>query len=297
MYYYIINPAAGNGRINKIQTKLKARLKELDIAGEFVKSTGVGDVTKLARMGIEKGYKTIVAVGGDGTIHEVINGIDDSNVALGIIPMGSTNELANTLGIPDWQSASNILSARKTEVMDLGKIGEKLFVTNVSLGFNNFLLDLLGPKNNSSLGRLKFGASLFSKAVKFKSFPVTLEFAENYNVEADCFNLTISNGKFFNILPQKSFSMNQSKPQDNLLDVIIIGSLPFSKIIKFSSAKPGSEIVDPSRISVFRTRKVKIKTKKPLTLTADGQVVTDTPAVVEIADKKLRVIVSRDRKF
>lgn len=291
MYYYIINPAAGGARINKIQTKLKSRLKDLGIAGEFVKSVGEGDITKLTKMGIEKGYKTIVAVGGDGTINEVINGIEDENIALGIIPTGTTNELAQTLGIPDWQSACNILSARKTEVVDLGKIKDKLFVTNVSLGFKTFLLDSSLSGKISPISRIKSGVGVIRKAMKFRTIAVKLEFNENYVVEANCFNITISNGKFFNVMPQKS------RPQDSLLDVIILSKMPFSKIMKYSNSKPGHEINDLSKFSVFRTRKVKITTKKPYPITADGQVVAQTPVEVEIADRKLRVIVSKARKF
>ena len=114
MYYYIINPAAGGGKINKIQDKLKERLSALGIAGEFEKSTGSNDIPKLIAIALRKGFKTIVAVGGDGTINEVINTIHgQTNIALGIIPTGNTNELANLIGIPDWQTACNIHAARK----------------------------------------------------------------------------------------------------------------------------------------------------------------------------------------
>jgi diacylglycerol kinase (ATP) len=142
MYYYIINPSSGGGKINKVQDKLRARLKELGIAGEFVKSTGPGDIPKLTKMAIEKGYNTIVAVGGDGTINEVINSLPDESVALGIIPMGNTNELATLLGINDWNDACTILAARKVEIVDLGKIGDKIFVTSVAIGFDSVLYDL-----------------------------------------------------------------------------------------------------------------------------------------------------------
>ncbi|MEI7616673.1 MAG: diacylglycerol kinase family protein, partial [Actinomycetota bacterium] len=138
MYYYIINPAAGGGKINKIQEKLKERLSDLGIAGEFEKSTGPADIPKLTKIAISKGFKTIIAVGGDGTINEVINSLEDKDgVALGIIPTGTTNELANLLGIHDWQSACAILAARKIEKVDLGKINDNVFVTSASIGFDN----------------------------------------------------------------------------------------------------------------------------------------------------------------
>lgn len=290
MYYYIINPAAGGGKINKVQKRLKERLGELGIAGEFVKSTGPGDITKLTRIGIEKKYRTIVAVGGDGTINEVINGISDDKIALGIIPLGGTNELAHTLGIPDWQSACNILSARKTEILDLGLIGDRFFVTNVCLGFNAFLLENLKPGTNSFFEKIRTGFSLFREAMNFKPVEVSLTFEEGFIVEANCFNITISNGKFLKLLPQKT------KPQDNLLDVIILNKIPFAKVVKYSSGI-SSSLGDFSKFSVFRTKKVEIKTKKPYPVMADGQVVAHTPVTVSIAERKLRVIVSKKRKF
>jgi diacylglycerol kinase family enzyme len=93
-------------------------------------------------MAIEKGYKTIVAVGGDGTINEIINSIGNTGIALGIIPLGATNELARMLGILDWQTACNILAGRKIEEVDLGLINDNVFVTAASIGFDNIVFDL-----------------------------------------------------------------------------------------------------------------------------------------------------------
>src|SRR4051794_40785384 len=113
MYYYILNPAAGKGTVNSTQDKLRVRLRELGIEGEFVKTTGPGDATKMAKQAVEKGHTTIVVVGGDGTVNEVINGITKDTVAVGIIPAGHSNLLAHRLGITGWQQACEVLSARR----------------------------------------------------------------------------------------------------------------------------------------------------------------------------------------
>lgn len=289
MYYYIINPAAGGGKINKIQDKMKARLKELGILGEFVKSIGKGDVEKLTKIGIEKGFKTIVAVGGDGTINEVINGIKDTDITLGIVPVGGTNELAKILGIPDWQSALNVLAARKTEIVDLGKIGDRLFVTNISVGFENVISENSKLKEGPVLSKIKFIRNIAREAKKVKSVPIELDFVEGYKVEADCFNVTISSGKFHDLIGRKDTI------KDNALDVILLNNLPFGKVYKYSMSGEGK--IDYNYFSVFKTKRVKISTKKPLIIYADGQKISETPAIVEVADKKLRVIVSRERKF
>jgi YegS/Rv2252/BmrU family lipid kinase len=290
MYYYIINPASGGGKINKVQDKLKDRLKELGIAGEFVKSTGPGDIARLTKMAIGKGLKTIVAVGGDGTINEIINAIDDNNVALGIIPMGSNNELANMLGITEWQMACNILAARKVEEVDLGLINDKLFVTAASIGFDNILYDLKRGQRLGSLGRLGFMSKLYTAARSFKPIHLELDMDNKFSVEMDCFNFSLSNGAFLNYVPQKS------KPQDNMLDAVLISHLSFGDAIKYGqgtlnfSKKPG-------QVSVFHTKKIKITSKDPVAVSADGKTVAETPVTIEVSDRKLKVIVSKKRHF
>lgn len=292
MYYYIINPASGGGKINKIQDKLKDRLKELGIAGEFAKSTGPGDIARLTKMAIARNYKTIVAVGGDGTINEIINAASDSdsNVALGIIPLGSSNELANMLGITDWQTACNILAARKVEEVDLGLINDKLFVTAASIGFDNIVYDLKKSRKTGSVGNFAFMTKLSAAARAFKPVHLELNFDEKYSVETDCFNFSLSNGAFLTYLPQKS------KPQDNMLDAVLISHLSFSDTLKY-----GQGTLDLTKklgqVSVFHTKKIRITSKEPVMVSADGKMVAETPVTIEVSDRKLRVIVSKKRHF
>ncbi len=290
MYYYIINPASGGGKINKVQDKLKDRLKELGIAGEFVKSTGPGDIPRLTRMAIEKGYKTIVAVGGDGTINEIINSIGTSGVALGIIPLGATNELAGMLGIPDWQTACNILAARKIEEVDLGIINDNVFVTSAAIGFDNIVFDLKRNMASGAFGKFGYLTKLSAAIRGFKPVRLTLDFDKKYTVDTDCFNFSLSNSAFYHFLPQVV------RPQDNMLDAILVGQLGFSDALKY-----GQDNLDlskrPGQVSIFHTRKLTITSPKPVPVSADGKIVAHTPVTIRVSDKKLKVIVSRKRQF
>jgi YegS/Rv2252/BmrU family lipid kinase len=292
MYYYIINPAAGGGKINKIQEKLKERLKALGIAGEFEKSTGPTDIPKLTRIAIDRGFKTIVAVGGDGTINEMINAVDSKeNIAIGIIPMGNTNELANILGIHDWQSACTILAGRKVEKVDLGKIGDKFFVTAATIGLDNIVFDLTRYQKTSVFSKGVFYMNLTKAVKKFKPIHLELEFDGKYSVSTDCYNLAISNGAFIDYLPQ------HPKPHDGSLDAILINSLSFKDMLLYGQRKLRFGKNNAKNISVFHTQKVTIKSKDKIMISADGQPVAETPVTITVSDKKLNVIVSRKRKF
>lgn len=285
MYYYIINPASGNGKINKVQDKLKTRLKELGILGEFQKSIGKEDIEKLVEIGLGKGYKTIVAVGGDGTINEIINAIKDRRVTLGIIPLGNSNELAHILGIPDWQSACNVLAARKTEIIDLGKVGDKLFVTNITLGKDP--LSSNEAQKTGLLSKVTFLKKLSKGA--YGNMRIKMAFQEGFELEADCSNVIVSSGKFYNFIKSK-------KPfNDNSLDVLLVSKIPIGKAIRYATNKDGK--IDYNYFSFFRTKSVQIETKKPEEVFADGQKIAKTPIVAEVSQRKLRVIVSRERKF
>lgn len=291
MYYYIVNPAAGGGKINKIQERLTDRLKRLGIMGEFVKSTGPDDVAKLARLGIERGYKTIVAVGGDGTMNEVLNSIiDNEKVVLGIIPTGTTNELADALGIHDWYDATGILASRKIEQIDLGRIDNKFFVTSVTIGFDSKIANQRRLSRGNFVEKARYGVKIFKEAAAFKPISTFIKFDNNYEVEADCFNVIVSNSHFFPL------SKSKKENDGNLLDTMIITKIPGSKIFKYSYLSDNSAI-DLPKISVFRSKYITITTKDPVDVAADGQLVAQTPVKITTADKKLRVIVARKRKI
>lgn len=135
MYYYIINPAAGDGSINDIQAKLKSTLHKLNIEGEFVKTIGPGDAAKLATRAIEQGYKTIVAVGGDKTVDEVATAAykSGSTAAVGVIPIGKHNMLASRLGIDNWRQAGEALAARRLAKVQLMEVNGELFIHELSI--------------------------------------------------------------------------------------------------------------------------------------------------------------------
>lgn len=291
MYYYIVNPAAGGAKINRIQDRLQDRLKRLGIMGEFVKSTGPDDVAKLAKIGMDKGFKTIVAVGGDGTINEVMNAIlDHENVALGIIPTGTTNDLASALGINDWYSATGILASRKIEEVNLGKVGERFFVTSVSIGFDPKVAGIKRLSRGNIVDRIRFGIGIFKEASTYRPIKAQINIDGNYDVEAECFNVIVSNANF------SPFAIKKSKKFEHLLNAVVITKIPGANVLRYGLRSDATAIELP-KISVFHSKKIKIATKKPVDVTADGQIIGKTPVTVHVADRTVRVIVSRKRKI
>ena len=135
MFYFIVNPIAGQGDFAKQELKLKAHLMEFGLEGEFAKTISAGDAVHLAHVGLKKGYEKVVCVGGDGTVNEIVNGLAGADVRLGIIPWGRHNTIASALRVPlDWRDAVKVLLSEEERIIDLGLLGQRLFVAVAGLG-------------------------------------------------------------------------------------------------------------------------------------------------------------------
>ncbi len=287
MYYYIINPASGFGKINKV----KSTLNSLGIAGEFVKTTGPGDATKLTKLGLSKGYNTIIAVGGDSTVNEVTNGLVEKNAVLGVIPTGATNSLAKTLGIENLNQACEILAARKLETIDLGKINEKYFITQAVIGFEANVIKYRAEKG--FIPKIKGIKKCIDELRKFTPVEVTLEFDKHFIANTKMFTVIIANSKpSFDYI--KTFKTN---PQDGILDVLIISELSKKKVLRYLFQIIRGRYENLPQTSIFPTRKITIKTAAPLPFSIDGENFGETPVEIEVVPKKLKVIVGRQRQF
>lgn len=131
MYYYIVNPSAGDRAMDGLQSRLKAKLRTLKIDGEFSKTLEPGDARRITRTALDTGARTIVVVGGDQTVHEVIDSVHASkkpSVPIGIIPIGHSNRLAEYLGIRSWQHGCELLAARRLHSFLLININRHHFI-------------------------------------------------------------------------------------------------------------------------------------------------------------------------
>ena len=146
-YTFIMNPMAGKGSGRRADQELEGRLKSSGLSYRIMYTEGAGHATHLAR---RSKTRVVVAVGGDGTINEVVNGLAGSGRVMGIIPTGSGNDLIKSLGIPhSMEKALGVLKAGQIRTMDVGKVQTgslengsiqyapwRLFANGVGIGFD-----------------------------------------------------------------------------------------------------------------------------------------------------------------
>src|SRR5690606_30451237 len=118
----IYNPSSGREEIKKKLPDLLQKLEEGGLETSCYGTQGEGDAERAARDAVERGFDYIIAAGGDGTLYEVINGMANqpNRPALGVIPVGTTNDFARALGIPrNWSEACDIILQQHTEAIDI----------------------------------------------------------------------------------------------------------------------------------------------------------------------------------
>jgi len=282
----IINPVAGRGRCEKIIPKIKEAVKKqahsIDIflterknhAKEFVNN-------------LKDEYKTIYAVGGDGTINEVVNGIKHfENIILGILPFGSGNDFARSLGLKKANNNINSFSVNPIiKKIDLGEIIYKIdrsdklhktfFVNSLGIGFDALVSHLIA-KNKTLKGLPLYLNAVFKAINKFHSFEMTANFdASNYSGKK--LLIAIGNGK----TSGGGFKLNPfAEINDGKLDVCLIDSLSKLKIIrKLPKAIFGTH-TNLKEVAVQNFITSKIVLGQPSWMHSDGEVISDS--VVEI---------------
>ena len=136
MYFYIVNPAAGDGGYDQLQQRLKSRLQQLEIDGEFSKTLEPEDAAKITRTLLKRGAKTIVVIGDDATLNDVITTVNTAgkhSVAVGFIPLAKTSLLGAHLGIENWQHACELLAERRLQTFNVIHINDNSFIHSCTI--------------------------------------------------------------------------------------------------------------------------------------------------------------------
>lgn len=285
MYYYIVNPAAGHGQIKNLQDKIRTRLDQLGIRGEWAKTTGPGDATRLAKAAALSGHTTIVAVGGDDTVNEVINGIDHDNVAVGIIPLGTTNRVATQLGIITWPQACEALAARRLTSYSLIAAGQKFFLSTLTLGFETDLDKTIDTSEKGWRARTSQFARSLGHAKNYGSLNCRIEVDGKFTLTGELFTLSVANQKFLNPLA------------DNRL-IIALSDRPRAKL-KLGSVvwqtlrNAGRSSLEDTATTRFLADRVVIETDPPTGIMVDGKVAGRTPIAIRLTDRRIRFITEK----
>jgi YegS/Rv2252/BmrU family lipid kinase len=299
----VINPSAGNGKAKREAQSLLQKIKsscDFEININFTKEKN--DATFITRKAIADGASMIIAVGGDGTINEVVNGffLEGKSLnplcELGVINCGTGGGYARTLKNPHstGQQIEQILQPG-SKALDLGRITcldnsgtevDRLFVNECQIGIGSEVASFVGKKSKIFGGTIAFGFAATLIALFMKPLSLTIGFDNEAFQEYRLIGLVVGNGTEcaggMKLTPD-------AKLNDGLFDVLSINDMKTGpRILNLSKVYSGTHILSP-HCSVKRCKKLQIRSDIEVSLESDGEILGNSPFDIEILPSAIRV--------
>jgi YegS/Rv2252/BmrU family lipid kinase len=289
----IYNPAAGRGKAERL---LKSLPPALAARVELRPTAHAGQAAELARQASDEGFAKVVAAGGDGTVHEVANGIlqSERDVMFGVWPLGSANDFAYTLGMVEWWRKHEQNPPTEVLTIDVGRVTaagrDAYFVCNLGVGFNGMVNG--EARRTRWLRGLPLYAWAFVKSMvkHFRTPAVTIRF-DGSEVTAPTLALSVLNGQRegnFPLRPHASLT-------DGLFDYMHATKLSRWHLIRYLPAMARGRLPeDHPLVKLGRVARIEVRSTEPLCVHADGEFVC-VPAdcvseiAVEVLPARLKV--------
>lgn len=290
MRVFIVNPVSGNGRGRRIWSKVEGWLTRDQIPHEVYFTDSAGHAVKLARSLIERtGLQAVVAVGGDGTVHEVGNALVDTKIPLGYIPAGSGNDFAQAQRIPTQpEKALHRVLKNEIQHIDTARVGNRFLIGFGGMGFDGKVAEMVNDSPLSRrLGRFAYLLGFLKALRHYRPARVTLSMDGNEQVFEKVWLVAICNqpnyGGGMNICPGALHN-------DGILNLCCVHGLSKRQLVKlFPSVYKGRHVSHPS-ILLQEGRRITLHSDPPLLIHADGEIIGETPLSIEICPESLAVL-------
>jgi diacylglycerol kinase (ATP) len=288
-YKLVANPAAGRGRSREAISRIRELLRVRGVEFDLELTKGPRDAADIARKALDE-FDVIVAVGGDGTINDILPGMLFSEKPLGIIPAGSGNDFIKSVGIPtNAGKAVDLLLTGKAGLIDVGKINGTYFANGVGIGFDAAVNRASYTINHSKRGLFLYFCALLKTLGKYDAVP--LKIAINHTVfSQDVFLLTVGNGTTvgggFRLTPR-------AKVDDGLLDVTLVKPLALPVLLwHLPKVFLGTIGRAKKYATLFTTKELTVEAAGPVPVHVDGEIYgnSETRFKIEVVPKALRVI-------
>lgn len=280
----IINPASANGKTRLNWPTMKKGLEEAGLEFDFAFTSCPAEATHLTSEALHKGYGTIISVGGDGTLNEVVNGffagdeLINSQARLGIIAAGTGGDFIRTLEYPkDFNQAAQLIVKGQTRLIDLGRLefinhrgqsASSYYINIAGFGMDGAVVDRVNKTSKFFGGFASFLYGTLAALASFKSVPVTLEIDGQLVWEGPTTVVAIANGKFFGGSMQIAPA---AVLDDGLFEVVLVRGMPKASLLRcLPTIYSGTHINNPV-VSCFKGARIKAASTGRVLLNVDGE--------------------------
>lgn len=290
----VVNPAAGGGRARRLWTNLKDRLARLGLDFEFAETTGPGSAVELTRSAVRAGHSFLVAVGGDGTVNEVVNGLmDDSGRALatlGVIAAGRGRDVCRNFGLA---RAPDVAARRLVEGDDVavdlgvaqwGGARERYFINSAGVGFDGAVAERVQSGGASGTISYLFGIAAVLRTYRPSSASILID--DQARLSGRIMTAVVANGPHYGggmkIAPG-------ADPTDGCLDLVVVGDLGRFELLRWLPTVYRGKHLTNRKVTARPARTVAITAAEPLPVHLDGERTAASPVRFSICPRALRL--------
>jgi diacylglycerol kinase (ATP) len=269
------------------------RLQELDVSlGVTYALRDPARLAETVREVIEDGYEFLILGGGDGSVSSVVDFLAGRDVVLGLLPLGTANDFARTLEIPeDIEGACQAIAEGKIVDVDLGLAGDNFYVNVASVGLSVGATRALSPWLKKSTGPLAYPLAAMRAFFEHEPFSARLTFPDDDNEPVEyerLLQIAVGNGRFYGggmvVAPESGID-------DRTLDIYAIELGRSRDLIGVARYLKSGDFINVESVHHFRTSRVRLETDPELQINIDGELVSQTPQEFSVARNALDVLV------
>lgn len=296
---FLVNPASANGATGRRWPELAHRAARLGLEGETLLSERPGQLIELARGAVDRGASLVVAVGGDGTLNEVVNGVAGRDVELATIPLGTGMDFGRTYGIPTgFEAAVRVARDGETRTIDAGRAryrtwdgagAERWFANVGSVGMSGAVAQRANGMSKALGGRATFFYALTRVFFEWENTELTVTLDGGAR-RGRMHDVIVANGVWhgggMKLAPG-------ARPDDGVFDVVLIGDVGKVDFLTTAPKLYRGRHVSHPKVEVVRSARVEVTADENLPIELEGEQVGTTPATFELVPGALRVRVPR----
>jgi YegS/Rv2252/BmrU family lipid kinase len=303
----VVNPSAQNGQLGRRWIERAGELRRELGPFEEAMTKAPGDATRLTREALESGAGVVIAVGGDGTVNEVVNGFFDGDrpvapdAMLGVLPFGTGGDFRKTIPLPkDTREAARILAGRKSRTIDVGHLEltghdgrplRRIFINIASFGMSGLVDEYVNKTSKRLGGRLSFMLATARAGLSYANQRVRLVFDGDESAPADLTinTVAVANGRYFG---GGMFVAPEAELDDGQFDVVALGDMGKLDFLRHSRKIYAGTHLGLDKVSQRRARLVRAEPVggDPVRLDVDGETPGMLPATFRILPAALRLV-------
>lgn len=288
--YVILNPGAGSAEDTK---NLRAAIKRLgDVT--LRETAAPGDAMRFAARALDERHKLVVAAGGDGTINEVVNGLSKGwgAATLGILPLGTGNDFARTIDMPeDVDAAIDIIRRGEICAVDVVCVesdATRYFINVSAGGFSGEVDERLTDELKQRWGPLSYLRAAIGALPDLTNYHMTLQFDNEEPQQLVAYNVVVANARYVaHGVPVAPGALLD----DGRMDIVVVSAASLPRLAALIPAVLLGRHLDNPELTCRRARRLHISSKPGMWFNADGELVGNEPMTFTILPRVLRVIV------